>query len=137
MLRKLVCAMFVMMVAIGLVAAEEFTASITKVEGDKITYQKFKKGEKGKQGEKDGDPVTIAVAKDAKITKGKASFKDMKFAIETGDPLEGGLKNEVFTKIDEKNRVFARITTSEDKKTVTGIAVVQFGKKKDVKKTDK
>jgi len=149
MFRKLVCAMFVMTVAIGLVAAEEFQASITKVDvdGNKVTLQKFKKGEKGKFGEKDGDPVTLTVAKDAKITKAKFSFdKDtMKGKWESEGAVEGGLKNEIF-KIEEKKKdepkdkkkgkfggfggfggLNAQITTSDDGKTITAIEARPFG----------
>jgi hypothetical protein len=122
--------MIVMTIAIGFVAGEEFNAFIVKVDGDKVTYQKFKKGEKGKKGEKDGDPVTLPVAKDAKITKGKGSFKDKKFSIEPGDPIEGGLKAEIFKNATEEKGVFASITTSEDKKKITAIAAFQFGGKK-------
>jgi hypothetical protein len=133
MTRKLFCSMIVMTIAIGFVAADEFVAVIVKVDGDKVTYQKFKKGDKGKKGkgEKDGDPVTLPVAKDAKITKGKGSFKDMKFSVEPGDPIEGGLKADIFKNATEEKGVFAGITRSEDKKTITAIATVQFGKKKD------
>src|SRR6516165_4333897 len=131
MIRKLFCSMIVMTIAIGFVAGEEFNAFIVKVDGDKVTYQKFKKGEKGKKGEKDGDPVTLPVAKDAKITKGKGSFKDKKFSIEPGDPIEGGLKAEIFKNATEEKGVFASITRSDDKKTITAIAAFQFKKKKD------
>jgi hypothetical protein len=157
MFRKLVCAIFVMTIGVGLLAAEEFTANITKVDGDKVTLQKMKKGEKGKFGqEKDGDPITLTVAKDAKITKAKFSFdKDNMKATWTNEgALEGGLKNEIF-KIEEKKKeepkddakdkdkgkgkgkfggkgfggggLNALITTSEDGKTVTAIEVRQFG----------
>ena len=134
MFRKLVFSMVVMVVAIGFVAAEEFTATITKVDGDKVTYQKYKKGEKGKKGDKDGDPVTLTVAKDAKIAKGKFNFKDKK--VEVGDAIEGGLKSDTFTKIDAEKGLNARITTDDDKKTITAITIVQFGKggKKDAVK---
>jgi hypothetical protein len=150
--------MFVMTVGIGIVAAEEFTASITKVDvaGNKITIQKFKKGEKGKFGaqEKDGDPMTLTVAKDAKITKAKFSFdKDNMKATWTNEgAIEGGLKNDIF-KIEEKKKeepkddakdkgkgkgkfgkgfgggggLNALITTSDDGKTITAIEVRQFG----------
>lgn len=139
MFRKLVFSMVVMVVAIGFVAAEEFQATITKVDGDKVTYQKYKKGEKGKKGEKDGEPVTLTVAKDAKIAKGKFSFKDKKFAVEVGDAIEGGLKNEIFTKIDAEKGQGARITTSDDNKSITAITIVTFGGKgkKDAKDTPK
>lgn len=125
MFRKMMCAVFVMTVSMGLVAAEEFTATITKAGDGKITYQKFKKGEKGKKGEKDGDPVTIAVASDAKIVKGKFN-KDTK-KLEAGDAVEGGLKAEALTKASEEKGVFARITTDADNKKVTQIILFQFG----------
>ncbi|MSU79019.1 MAG: hypothetical protein EXS16_13100 [Gemmataceae bacterium] len=123
MFRKLVCAMFVMTVSLGLLAAEEIRGVVTKVDGDKVTVQKFKKGEKGKQGEKDGDPIVITVAKDAKIAKAK--FADKK--LEAGEALADGLKNEIFTKIGEKG-VGVRITTDDTSKAATQILVV--GKKK-------
>ena len=153
MIRKLFCAMFVMAVGISLVAAEEFSARITKVDGDKVTYQKYKKGEKGKFAqEKDGDPVTLAVSSSAKITKSKGSFdqENKKMVWSKGEPIEGGLKNEIF-KIEEKKKdepkdkkkgfgfgqpgLNAQITTSDDGKTITAIEVRQFNfgdfKKKD------
>ncbi len=43
MVRKLFCAMFVMTLAVGFAAADDFFATITKVDGDKVTYQKYKK----------------------------------------------------------------------------------------------
>jgi hypothetical protein len=125
MIRKLVCAMAVMVVGVAFVMADEFNATITKVDGDKITYQKFKKVKKGQPAEKDGDPVTISVAKDAKIVKGMFN-KDTK-KVEAGDKIEGGLTADTFTKAGEKG-VAARITTDADNKTVTQIMVT--GKKK-------
>jgi hypothetical protein len=168
MIRKLVCAMFVMTVGVGLLAAEEFSASITKVDGDKVTFQKMKKGEKGKGfggQEKDGDPVTLPVAKDAKITKAKFSFdKDnMKATWTSEGAIEGGLKNDLF-KIEAKKKeepkdkeqpkdkgkgkgkgfggfggggLNALITTSDDGKTITAIEVRQFGGFGKKKATDK
>jgi hypothetical protein len=126
MLRKLVCAVFMLMVTIGLVTAEEFTATITKVDGNKITYQKYLKAKKGEKAEKDGDAVTIEAAKDVKVFKGTFN-KDTK-KVEAGDAIEGGLKAEIFTKISEKG-VRASITTDDDKKVVTQILTVG-GKKK-------
>ena len=128
MTRKLFCSMIVMTIAIGFVGADEFTAFVVKVDGDKVTYQKYKKGEKFKKGEKDGDPVTLPVAKDAKITKGKFDFKEKKF--EAGDAIEGGLKADIFKNATAEKGVFSRITTSEDNKKITAIATFQFGGKK-------
>jgi hypothetical protein len=118
--------MAVMVVGVAFVMADEFNATITKVDGDKITYQKFKKVKKGQPAEKDGDPVTISVAKDAKIVKGMFN-KDTK-KVEAGDKIEGGLTADTFTKAGEKG-VAARITTDADNKTVTQI-MVTGGKKK-------
>ncbi len=118
MFRKLFCSLVVMTIAVGFVLADEFQATITKVDGSKITYQKYKKG-KGK--EKDGDPVTIEAAKDVKVLKGKFD-KDAKKFVE-GDAIEEGLKAEMFTKATEEKGVGARITTSDDNKTVTKIVI--------------
>jgi hypothetical protein len=119
MVRKMVCAMFVMTVVIGLAFAEEFNCSITKVDGNKITYQKFKKKDKV------GDPVTIEVAKDAKVAKGVLDKDTKKYSV--GDAIEGGLKADVFAKASEDKGVQVRITTSDDNKSVTQILVL--GKK--------
>jgi hypothetical protein len=120
MFRKLVCSMFVMAIGISFVAAEEFTASITKVDGDKITYQKFKKV-KGKAPEKDGDAVVVS-AKGAKVTFGAVNKDTKKF--EATDAIEGGLKNDMFAKIGDKG-VNARLVFDGDAKdgklTVIGI----------------
>jgi hypothetical protein len=115
-----------MTVAVGFVLAEEFQAGITKIDGDKVTIQKFKKGKKGVKGEADGDPVTLTVAKDAKVVKGM--FDKDKKAMVAGDALEGGLKHETFSKASTDAPVMVTITTDDDKKTVTQILVA--GKKK-------
>ena len=126
MIRKMACAMFVMTVAIGFAFADEFTATITKAGDGKITYQKFKKKMKGQKAEKDGEPVTINVAADAKIVGAKFN-KDAK-KLEAGDAIEGGLNAEVFKNASETKGVTARITTEGDK--VTQIMVFGGGKKK-------
>lgn len=128
MLRKLVCSIFVMVVAIGVAFADELTGQITKVDGNKITFQKTKKA-KGKKGkaENDGDPVTYEVAKDAKIIKGKFDM-DAKKVVD-GDPVEGGLTADIFKNATAEKGVGATITTTDDNKSVTKIRV-QGGKKK-------
>jgi len=125
MIRKLVFAAFCLMVGIGIAVADEYNATLTKVDGNKITVQKYKAGKKGQKGEKDGDPITIAVAKDAKIAKGTHAGKG-KF--EVGDAIEGGLKSEILTKATEEKGVQVRVTTDADNKNVTQLLVV--GKKK-------
>lgn len=128
MIRKLVCAVAVMVVAVGFVMADEFTATITKVDGNKITYQKFKKVKKGEAPEKIGDAVEIS-AKDATVAKGTFN-KDTK-KVEKGDAIEGGVKGlaELVTKSGEKG-VPARITTSEDGGKGTASQILVTGGKK-------
>jgi len=129
MIRKLVCAMFVMTVAVGFVLADEFQGAITKIDGDKVTVQKMKKGKgKGAKGEKDGDPVTMTIAKDAKIVKGMFD-KDAKKMV-AGDAIEGGLKADLFSKVSEDMPVNAMITTDADNKSITMIMIAKGGKKK-------
>jgi hypothetical protein len=126
MTRKLFCSMFVMTLAIGFVAADEFTATITKVDGDTVTYQKYlakKKGDTEKK--KDGDAVTIS-AKGAKVAKGTFNKDDKKFV--AGDAIADGLKNEMFTKITEKG-VGARITTEGEGTSAKITQILIVGKK--------
>jgi hypothetical protein len=124
MFRNLVCAGFFLAVSIGLVAAEEFTASIRKVEDGKVTFTKFTK--KDGKFEK-GDETTLPVASDVKVVKGKFT-EDKK--VEAGEAIPDGLKNERFKDISEKG-VFARIITDDGGKTITEIRLLQFKKKKD------
>ncbi len=119
MVRKMIGAVCVLALSLGFVLAEDFGGSITKVDGNKITVMKKAKGEKGEE-------VVLEAAKDVKVNKGKYN-KDKK--VETGDAIEGGLKNEMFTKIGEKG-IGARVTTNDDGK-VTAITVISK-KKKDV-----
>jgi hypothetical protein len=129
MIRKLACAVAVMVVAVGFVMADEFTATIHKVDGNKITYQKYKKGtKKGEAPTKDGEAVTVS-AEGATVAKGTFN-KDTK-KVEKGDAIEGGVKAlaEMVTKSGEKG-VTARITTSDDNKKATQILVTGGGGKK-------
>jgi len=122
--RKCVFTFVVVALAVGVaVAGEPMFARITKVEGDKITFEamkgKFKKGETPEY-EK---AKTMTLAKGAKVQVMKGFGPDAE-AID----LEGGLKNKMFTDIPEKGRM-ARITTN-DKNQVTEIRVFGGGKKK-------
>src|SRR5262249_35013885 len=93
--------------------------SISKVDGNKVTLTKRKKGEKGEE-------MTLTATDDVKVVKGKFN-KDTK-KVEAGDTIEGGLKAELFTKIGEKG-VFGRVITNDDGK-ITEIRVFQgFGGK--------
>ena len=125
MIRKMIGAGIVLMLAFTVVTAEEFGGLIRKVEGDKITIQK-----RGKSKGEKGEEVTLTVAKDVKVVSGKFNKEEKK--VEAGEALEGGLKNKRFENLSEKG-VPAQFVTSEDGKTVTEIRVFQFGggKKKD------
>jgi hypothetical protein len=129
---KRVAAVAIMVVCCTLVIAEEYTASISKVDGGKVTFQKLKRVDK--KFEKDGDPMTLPVADNVKVNKGKFNKDTMKF--DAGDEIKDGLKNEMFTKIGDKG-VRATIITDADNKKITEIRTVQFGGPKKDKGTDK
>lgn len=123
-MKKFVLAAICTFALVGVVVAEEFTATIFKCDSDKgcIEVKKGKKGEEPKEFKYD-------LAKNAKIAKGMFNKDDKKFT--AGDAIEGGLKNEIFTKAGEKG-VAARITVADDgddKGKVTQILIVG-GKKK-------
>jgi hypothetical protein len=126
MLRKFACAAMIVVTGLGVAMADEFSAIISKVEGNKVTFQKAKFDPDTKKFEK-GAEMTLPVTADAKITKGKFN-KDTKKR-EAGEPIEDGLKNDVFTKIGAKGRL-ATITTDADNKNITAISTFGFGKKK-------
>src|SRR6516162_5127792 len=117
MVSKSVCALVAMIAAIGIAAADELLVQITKVDGNKITYQKYEKGQKV------GDAVTIEVTTDAKSAEGKRAVGDKKFM--AGDPIEGGLKNKLFPKDAGDKGVTVAITTSDDNKAVNQILVLR------------
>ena len=110
-MKKILGVVAVFVIGVGVIMADEFQAVITKVDGNKVTYHKLMKKEKG-------DAVT-ADATGAKVVKGKFN-KDTK-KVEAGDAIEGGLKNEAFSK-----DVRASIVTEGEK--ITEIRV--FGGKK-------
>jgi hypothetical protein len=121
MLRKVVGALFVLVLGLGIALADEFGAIITKVESGKVTFSKFK----GKD-EPKGPETTLPVADNVKVVKGKFNKETKK--MEAGDPIEGGLKNEMFTKIGEKG-LFSTIVTDADNKKITEIRAFTFKKK--------
>jgi hypothetical protein len=133
MIRKCVLAFVLVAFSVGVLSAAEMTGIITKVDGSKITFKEFKKGDDGKfvKGEF-GAEKTYTVTKDAKILKGGVMFgkggKGGKGKGGEPTPLEGGLSNDVFKNIGEKGLV-ARITTN-DSNEVTEIRTFAFGGKK-------
>lgn len=128
MLRRFVCAAVVLVFGFGIAFADEFAGMITKVEGGKVTFTEFKGKEKG-------DAKTMPVSDKVKVVKGTFNKETKK--MEAGAAIEGGLKNEMFSKdkIGEKG-VFATIVTDKDNKEITEIRAFTFGggfKKKDKK----
>jgi hypothetical protein len=119
MLRKFVCAGFIVAVGLSVAMADEFTANISKVDGNKVTFTKLKVNPDTKT-IVIGEPTTLPVTADAKITKGKFNKDTNKF--EAGDTLPNGLKNEVFTAIGKKG-VSAIITTDTANKNITAIKI--------------
>ena len=130
MLRKFVCAGVIVVIGLGVAMADEFTAIISKVDGNKVTFSKAKFNPDTKKLEK-GDETTLPVTADAKITKGKFNMDTKK--LDAGEPIEYGLKNDLFTKIGKRGQ-FAAITTDADNKGITAITTGGFGGKGKKKK---
>jgi hypothetical protein len=120
MLRKSVLAVFTLAICFGIAMAEDIRAVILKVDGDKVTFAPTKgKGKKG-------DEQTLPAASDIKVSKAKFNADAKKF--EAGDAIEGGLKADVFSKIDAEKGLPATVVTDADGKKITAIYV--GGKKK-------
>jgi hypothetical protein len=112
-------------------AADEFSGFVTKFEDGKISVKKSK-------GAEPPEEVTLKVADNVKIVRGKVNMDTMK--IEAGEAFEGALAKQVketaerVKKYIEEGKkgfglgVFASIVTDGD--TVTEIRVTGGGKKK-------
>jgi hypothetical protein len=121
MLRRVVSAMIVLGFCVGVAMADEIRAIIIKVDGNKVTFAENKgKGERGEE-------KTLPVSDKVKVLKGKFDKETKK--LEAGDPIDNGLKNEMFSKIGEKG-LGALILTDKDNKQITEIRVRE-GKKKE------
>ena len=125
-MRKIVAAAIVLCVSFSVAMAEEFRATISKVDGSKVTLTKrLKKGEKGEE-------TTLTAVDDVKVLKSKFNKETMKF--EAGDAIESGLKNEMFSNASTK-AVNARVSTNDDGK-ITEIRVFEGFKGKGKRKKD-
>ena len=133
-MRKFVAASLVLVIAVAVAAADEFVGFITKFEDGKMSVKKSK-------GTEPPEEVTLKVADNVKIVRGKVNKDTMK--IEAGEDFEGGkdalakLVKETAERvkkwIEEGKKgfglgVFASIVTEGDK--VTEIRVTGGGKKK-------
>jgi hypothetical protein len=124
MLRRVVSAVVLLLLCLGLTMAAEIRAFITRVEDNKVTFAE----NKGK-GEPRGDERTLPVVSKVKVVKAVKNKETKK--IEAGEEIEHGLKNEMFSKekLPEKG-LPAWIITDEDDKKITEIRVQGKGKKK-------
>ena len=109
LLRKVLCAVAILGLSIGLAFAEDITGRITKIDDKKVTVATGKKG--------DVKTTEYDLAKDCKFSK-----MDKKNKVELAD----GVKNEAFKEIDAKKGVGATLSVTEGKVT----EIVLSGKKK-------
>jgi hypothetical protein len=119
MLRRVVSVASILVLFLGIAFAEEIRAIITKVEGNKVTFMEAKGKEKGPE-------QTLSAADNVKVLKGKYN-KDTKM-YEDLQPLDQGLRNEKFSKIDAEKGMKALIITEGGK--ITEIRIGAGGKKK-------
>jgi len=126
MLRKVVGAVVVLGVCLGIAMADEIRAVITKVEDNKVTFAEVKG--KGKDAEK-GKEQTLPVSGKVKVVWGNKNKETKK--VEAGDEIEKGLKNEMFSKdkLGDKGKG-ALIITDDKNEKITEIRVFK-GKKQD------
>lgn len=137
-MSKFVGSALLVLIVLTVAVADEFTASITKFEDGKVTFTKFKKGEKG-------EATTLPVSAKVKFMKAKFNPEDKK--LEADGELEGGkdafdkqVKEAAAKKSTDDTKkkgfggggVFAQIVTEGegDAAKITEIRVFSFGKKK-------
>jgi len=115
-MQKILAAAVILVVGVSVVTADEFFGAITKVDGNKLSITKMKKGEKGEE-------LTLTASDNVKVVKGKFNKEDKK--IDAGDAIEGGLKSERFAK-----RAMGAIITNADNVVIEIRLLEGFGKKK-------
>jgi hypothetical protein len=91
--------------------SEEFRAAVTKVADGKVTFTRTLAT---KDGKKVDDEQTLPVADNVKVVRGKLD-KDTR-EVEAGEPIEGGLKNELFTRAGDKGLRVILVTDAANKK---------------------
>jgi len=122
-MKKFVIAALCSFALVGFVIADEFTATLTKVDGNKIEAKKGKKGE-------DPTILKLDLAKNVKVAKGMFDMDTKKWS--PGEEIKDGLKSDTFTKIGD-NGMQVRLTVADDgadKGKVTQILVTGKGGKK-------
>ncbi len=133
-MRKFVAASLVLVLSVTFAEAEVFVGFLTKFEGTKMTVKKSK-------GTEPPEEITLILADNARIVRGKVNNATMK--IEAGEAFEGGKEAlakqvretaERVRKWTEEGKkgfglgVFASIVTEGNK--VTEIRITGGGKKK-------
>ena len=89
-MRLIATALTLFVFGVGVLNAENFWCSVKKVDGNKVTLNRSTKKEKL-------DNVTLTTTENCKVTK--AHWNKEKKKWEAGDPIEGGLKSNVLTKL--------------------------------------
>jgi hypothetical protein len=93
-MKRYLLAAIVSVMLVGFALAEEFTLQITAIAEDgSVTGKKVGKGGKGGFGK--AEEVTVKVAKDVKVYKGKFDAEAKKFAADGDDLKLAGLKSAV------------------------------------------
>src|SRR5436853_7543970 len=93
-MKNFACAAVAPLVIIGVVLAEDLTTVISKVEDGKVTFKKLKINKEDKTVEW-VDEQTLPTTTGVNVVKGRFDKDAMK--VVAGDPIDGGLKNEMFT----------------------------------------
>jgi hypothetical protein len=92
-MKRYLLAAFVSLMMVGFVIAEEFTLQITAVGNDgTVTGKKFATGKGGKGAFGKTEEVTVKLAKDVKVQKGKYDAKAKVFAADGDDLKLAGLQ---------------------------------------------
>jgi hypothetical protein len=122
-MRAIIASCVVGVLSLGIVLADDFACTITKIEtkDGKTTISGVKGKKKGEAGKEFGP---LVVAKDVKVAKGKFD-KDTK-SFTAGDAIEGGLKADAFKEVSTEKPLNAFLTT-DTKDVVTQILTTKKG----------
>src|SRR5262249_55247856 len=90
--------------------SEEFRAVITRVADGEVTFTRAIACKDARKGEEQ----TLPVADKVKVARGKVDRETNE--VEAGEPIAGGLKNELFTRMADKGVMADLVTDSENKK---------------------